>query len=219
MNTSKMIERYQKRTVLFHWIHAGAFLALTITGAVRFLSALIGDGGGGVGIQHRIAAMIFIVAPLAYCLSDPNASLRFLVRTFSWNRSDLKWFKAAPSYYFGGPATNMPPPGRINTGQKMWQLVILSTSAVFIITGAIMWFLRQNLQPQVYQWILSIHGIAFVVVVIVFLVHIYMGILHPRMRGSLRSMLDGKITSDYAKHHHPKWYDELTTGNYDGPSD
>jgi len=113
----------------------------------------------------------------------------------------------------------MPPPGRINTGQKMWQLVILSTSAVFIITGAIMWFLRQNLQPQVYQWILSIHGIAFVVVVIVFLVHIYMGILHPRMRGSLRSMLDGKITSDYAKHHHPKWYDELTTGNYDGPSD
>jgi len=211
-----MIERYRKRTVLFHWVHAGAFLALTITGTVRFLSALIGDGGDGVGIQHRVAAVIFVVVPLAYFLSDRSASPRFLLGVFSWNRSDLKWFKAAPSYYFGGPATDMPPQGYINTGQKMWQLVILFTSIVFIVTGAIMWFLRQNLQPQVYQWILSVHGIAFIVVIIMFLVHIYMGVLHPRMKGSLRSMLDGKVTQGYAVRHHPKWYDEISTGDHEG---
>ena len=103
----------------------------------------------------------------------------------------------------------------MNTGQKVWQLTVLSTSAVFIVTGAIMWFLRQNLQPQAYQWILSIHGIAFVIVTIMFLVHVYMGVLHPRMKGSLRSMLDGKVTPDYAMNHHRKWYDEITTQNHD----
>jgi formate dehydrogenase subunit gamma len=104
----------------------------------------------------------------------------------------------------------MPPQGHINTGQKMWQAVILGTGVVFLVTGAIMWFARGNVSAGVFQWCMIIHGIAFIVALAMLFVHIYLGALHPRMSESFRSMLSGKISPTYAKHHYGKWYEETS---------
>ena len=206
----RTIERYNKRAILLHWVHVAAFVVLVLTGAAMFLPGVGPSGGYSTGIVHRVASVAFIASPVMYAIYQPGSILHFCKETFSWNKDDLKWFRAAPAYYFGGSEDNMPAQGRINTGQKMWQLVIFGTGMVFLITGAIMWFFKSALALDTYQWILFIHGIAFIIVFVMFLVHIYMGLLHPRMNESLRSMLDGKISPSYARSHYRKWYDRAT---------
>lgn len=55
-----------------------------------------------------------------------------------------------------------------------------------------------------------IHDIAFVTVFLMLLVHVYLGIIHPKMTESLRSMWDGKISKSYTKHYYGKWYEEIS---------
>ena len=42
------------------------------------------------------------------------------------------------------------------------------------------------------------------------LLHLYLGAIHPRMTESLKSMITGKVSAEYAKSHHAKWYSEIT---------
>jgi len=203
----RTIQRYEIRTILFHWVHAGLFLVLLITGFIMFLPTGASSGGYAVGVLHKVAAVIFTVLSVRHAISHPRKALTFIKGTFIWGIDDLKWFFAAPGYYFGGSPEKIPPQGHINTGQKMWQLVILITGPVLLVSGTIIWFFRSSIELATYQWILFAHGIAFVVLVVMFLVHIYMGLLHPAMRESLPSMLDGKISEEYASSHYRKWYE------------
>ena len=109
----------------------------------------------------------------------------------------------------------MPHQDRLNTGQKMWQLVLFGTAIVFLITGAIMWLFRSAIAINVYQWLLFLHGTAFVIFLLMLLVHLYMSVLHPTMRGSFYSMIDGKVSTLHAREHHRKWYDKIVKENHD----
>ena len=45
-----------------------------------------------------------------------------------------------------------------------------------------------------------------------FLLHIYLGVFHPMMTEAWSSITGGKISEEYAKKHHAKWYAEVTKG-------
>jgi formate dehydrogenase subunit gamma len=206
-NDARTEVRYRKRTVVLHWLHAAVFLVLAVTGAVTFFQ------GGGYSnffiakILHRIAAVIFIVVPVINYLVNPGSTVRFIKETFTWGRDDLKWFLAAPDYYFGGSGERMPPQGHINAGQKAWQLLIITTGLVFIGTGIALWGFRSQMALPVYKWLLLVHGAAFIIIVLMFLVHIYLGVFHPRFKESLPSMFNGKVSERYARAHYRKWFE------------
>jgi formate dehydrogenase subunit gamma len=211
MTEPRVVERFKKRTIWFHWVHTLAFLVLIVTGAILFLPGLGGAAAGGLTrLIHRVAVVFFVGAPLLYFIFNPKMSLHFIKETLTWGKDDLGWVQAAPLYYFGGAEENMPPQGHVNTGQKMWQLVILATGLIFVITGFIMWFFKGTVPAGLFQWCVIIHDIAFLLAFLMLLVHIYLGVIHPRMTESLRSMLDGKISKSYAKSHYGKWYDEIS---------
>ena len=212
---NRTIERYRKRTVLLHWVHSASFVILIVTGGVLFLPGIGPIAGGAIGIIHRIAVVIFVAVPVLHALYEPRTALGFVKDALAWTKDDLKWFLAAPGYYFGGPEEKMPAQDRVNAGQKLWELVILATGAVFLATGSVLWFFRWSVPIPVYQWTLFVHGIAFVIVLVMFLVHLYLAVLHPRFRESLRSMLDGRVSPSYARRHHRRWYDRIT-GNRRG---
>ena len=212
MTEERVVERFKKRTIWLHWIHTAAFLILVITGAILYIPGLGGAAAAGITrLPHRIAVVIFVGVPVWYLFVDPKMAIRFVKESFTWGKDDIRWISRAPDYYFGGDEDKMLPQGHINTGQKMWQFIILVTSVVFIITGIIMWFLKGIVAAGVFQWCVIFHDIAFIVVFLMLLVHIYLGVLHPRMTESFRSMVDGKISRKYAKSHYGKWYDEITT--------
>lgn len=211
MTETRVVERFRKRTVWFHWIHTLAFLVLIVTGGVLFFPGLGGVAAGGVTrVIHRVAVVFFVGAPIVYFIFNPRTSWHFIKETLTWGESDLQWAFRAPDYYFGGDEDKMPPQGHVNTGQKMWQVIVLVTGVLFLVSGFFMWVLKDVLSAGFFNWAVVVHDISFILAFLMLLVHIYLGVIHPRMTESLRSMWDGKISPTYARNHYGKWYDEVT---------
>lgn len=211
MKEERVVERFKKRTIWFHWIHTAAFLVLLITGAILFLPGLGAPAAGGLTrFIHRIAVVFFVGAPIIYFIINPRISLHFIKETLTWGKSDFQWLCLAPDYYFGGSEEKMMPQGHVNTGQKMWQFIVLVTGILFLISGIFLWFLKDVLSPGFFEWSVIVHDVAFILALLMLLVHVYLGVIHPRMTESLHSMWDGKISKSYAKNHYGKWYDEIS---------
>jgi formate dehydrogenase subunit gamma len=200
--------RFRKRTIVLHWVHTGAFLILAVTGAIMLLQENVYSNIYVVQILHRAAAVIFIAVPVLGYFIAPRSSAGFIKESLKFGTEDVKWIVAAPDYYFGGREERMPPQGRLNSGQKFWQSVVMFTGLIFVITGIPLWVFRFNLPVSAYEWILFVHGIAFVIVFVVLLLHIYLALFHPRFKESISSMINGRISSTYARKHYRKWYEK-----------
>jgi len=211
---TQYVERYRKPTRILHWVHLSAFVLLFLTGLILFipqLGLLAQDSWSR--IIHRIAAVVFIVAPLIYIPMNVKASLKGIKDAFTWNIEDIGWLKAAPRYYMLCDEEAMPPQGHMNTGQKMWWFIVLVFGAVFVITGLIMWFGKTTAPASLLLWMVLIHDIAFIATGAMLFVHIYMSfhpVARPLKTGAWSSMMTrGKVPVEYAKSHHGKWYEEL----------
>jgi len=210
----KEVDRYAPSARWFHWFIAAVFLELALSGLLLFAPWLsVGLVGTVIRIIHRVGAVILVAAPVIFTLVSWRRGWYFVKEAFIWGKTDLRWIEAAPSYYFGGDPRMMPPQGYTNTGMKLYRLSILFGGAVFVITGAIMWFFKGIVPPAVLQWSLLLHDITFIIAICMFLLHFQLGVFHPRMDESLLSMVDGKVSGVYAKSHHGKWYDEIVKRN------
>jgi len=210
------VERYRKPTRILHWIHAGAFVLLFLTGLVLFIPPLgFLAQDGWTRVIHRIMVVIFVIAPLIYIPLNLKATLKGVKEAFTWGIEDLGWLKAAPRYYMLCDEKDMPPQPHMNTGQKMWWFMVIVFGVIFLITGAVMWFGKTSAPPAVLQWMVFVHDVAFIVTGAMLFVHIYLS-FHPLMRptkiGAWSSMARGKVSVEYAKSHHRKWYDEAYEG-------
>lgn len=217
MAMEKEVERYRKPTRILHWFHGGAFVVLFLTGLILFippLAFLAQDSW--TRVIHRIAVVIFVIAPLIYIPLNWKSSIKGIKEAFHWGADDLGWLMAAPRYYMLSDEESMPPQGHMNTGQKMWWFLVIVFSIIFIITGAIMWFAKNAAPSAVLQWMVFIHDVAFIVTGAMLFVHIYLSVAHPLMKGAWDSMAKGKVTAEYARNHHGKWYEEINKGKEAG---
>ena len=57
-----------------------------------------------------------------------------------------------------------------------------------------------------------VHDVSFIVTGTMFFLHIYLGVFHPMMTEAWNAMTSGKISAEYAKAHHGKWYTETEQG-------
>lgn len=192
---------------MIHWLQAASFAILLITGAIMFFDLTDVIGGQQIRAIHKVAAVSFAIIPLVYTLFDPKAAMNFLKETFRWDGDARSWLRRSVSFYFGRKV-QMPPQGYINGDQKLWQLVVTVSGSVFILTGILMWFFKFKMPQELYQWVSLTHALAFVVVSFMFLVHFYLTVLHPEFEESLGAMVDGKVSSAYARKNYTKWYDE-----------
>jgi formate dehydrogenase subunit gamma len=207
------VERYSKRARAQHWLIVLCSLLLAITGLFLFVSWFGPAASGGASrIVHRVAAVGFVAVPVIYMLLNPKSSLEWIKEAFTWGKADLGWLKSAPTYYFGFDIIPMPPQERSNTGQKMWVLVVIVTSVIFVVSGGIMWFGKGLVSTGVFQWSVFAHDAAFVIAGAMFLVHVALGTFHPRFSEALRSIIGGKVSVHYAQSHHGKWYDRISSG-------
>ena len=211
--TSQTVEKYRKPVRILHWIHSGAFVILFLTGLVLFIPGLAFLAEDSwTRVIHRIAALIFVIVPLLYIILSPKSAMRGLKQAFTWGMSDLEWLKAAPRYYFLGDEKSMPPQGAMNSGQKMWWFLTIVFGIIFVITGLVMWFFKTIAPAGLLQWMVFIHDVSFIVTGAMFLLHLYLGVLHPMMTEAWNAMAKGRITKEYAEKHHGKWYTEVKKG-------
>ncbi len=210
------IEKYSIAARILHWTHTTAFVLLFLTGLVLFIPGLGFLAESGITrIIHRVGAAVFVIIPLFFLVFRWKATWRGIGEAFTWGRSDVGWLKAALRFYFLNDESTMPPQGSMNSGQKLWALVAIVAGIVFVITGGILWFGAATASAGTLQWMILLHDIAFIIAGIFLLVHIYLAILHPLMTEAWSAMAGGKISAEYAKKHHGKWYEGISKAQKD----
>ena len=204
------VVKYRKPVRIVHWIHAGAFVLLFLTGLVLFIPALgILAQDGWTRLIHRIAAFVFVVIPLIYLFTNWKTSWQKVKEAFQWDSEDMGWVKALPRYYFLCDEKAMPPQKEMNSGQKLWWLMVIVFGGMIAITGFIIMVFKTVAPAGLIQWSIFFHDVAFIAIGAMFFLHLYLGFIHPLMQGAWSAMARGKISVEYAKSHHGKWYEEI----------
>jgi formate dehydrogenase subunit gamma len=197
-----------------HWLHTTAFALLLTTGAILYIPVFGNSLGRDVSgymvrLIHRIGSIAFMLVPILYIVSDPKAFLADMKRIFTWGLSDFGWLAGAPGYYFLGDEEAMPPQDKFNTGQKLFYLTVAICMVGFILTGLIMWFGKGLVPAGLFRWSVFVHDLCTIVYAAFFMVHFYLSVMHPMMKGAINGMLFGWMPEEYVKRHHAKYYEEL----------
>jgi formate dehydrogenase subunit gamma len=206
----RWIPKYTGVERTLHWVHTACFLPLAITGYILFAPWLQplaqGEAGQFVRVLHRVTAVIFGLVPIVYTILQPRRMLLNLKEFLSFDKDDIAWMKAAIPYYLAGKHEVMVPQPRFNTGERLNAVVMVLGTLLFGITGLTMWFLKGIMPAGLYQWMVIIHDLTFILTGIMFIIHFYLAVVHPLMWQALISMRFGYVSESFAREHHAKWY-------------
>ena len=210
-DTGRKIERFTYFERAAHWSNAIAFCILGVSGLVmafgKFVllpvigATLIGWIGWPLKTLHNFVGPLFAV------------SLVIVFFTFlrsNWpSRDDWTWLRKGGGL-FGGEE---PPSHRFNAGEKIvfWGgMLVLGT---FVVGSGLVLdkvlpgldYLRGDMQIAH-----MIHGVAAMLIMAMFLGHIYIGTIG--MKGSYQAMKTGYVDEAWAREHHRLWYEDIRDG-------
>jgi formate dehydrogenase subunit gamma len=209
--TGRMVERFTPLERAAHWVNAIAFVVLAVSGIVMafgkfFLLPVLGATLFGwltyaLKNIHNFAGPLFGVSLLIVILTFVKDNLP--------SKDDMVWLAKGGGLFNGAHV----PSHRFNAGEK-----ILFWGGVFvlgIITVASGLVLDQ-LVPQIaatrgnMQVAHMVHGAATVLMMAMFIGHIYMGTVGAK--GAYSAMRHGYVDETWAKEHHELWYDDIKAG-------
>ncbi|MFA5374539.1 MAG: cytochrome b/b6 domain-containing protein [Dehalococcoidia bacterium] len=206
----RLLPRYTKQVRILHWVTAITWTTLFITGMFLFVPVFGRAAQGGIStLFHHIAAIVVVGWAAVFFVLNLKGSIEGIKFAFKWGMADIKWAMAAVPYYFFGKEDKMPPQEHMNTGQKLWWLIVLGAGALMVITGALMMFFKGVIPQGAFMWAAAFHALGMVALFAMALVHVYLSVFHPKMRGIFWSMVNGMVSAHYAEGHHKKWYDEM----------
>ena len=232
----KFIERFG------HWLLAGSFILLAITGLISLF--------GRTGLIPLIGKDGYAVIALASKWVHNNVSWAFMLGLamvfVMWvihnlpTLTDLKWLAKGGGIFTKGVH---PPAKKFNAGQKIifWSVILLGVSVsasglsllfpfempLFAKTftvlngwGAPGWVgmaaLPETLTPhQEMQYAQIWHSIVAFAMMVIILAHIYIGSVG--MEGAFDAMGDGHVDLNWAKEHHSLWVEEVEAKNGAAP--
>ena len=209
--TGRKIERFTYFERAAHWSNAIAFCVLAISGLVMafgkfWLLPLIGSTLFGwltyaLKTAHNFAGPLFAVSLVIVFVT--------FVRDNIPGRSDLDWLKRGGGL-FGGAE---PASGRFNAGEKIifWGgvfllgIVVVGSGLVLdkLIPGLA--YLRGDMQIAH-----MIHAVAAVLMIVLFLGHIYLGTIG--MKHAYQAMKTGQVDEGWAREHHALWLEDIDAG-------
>lgn len=203
---SRYIERFSTRERVLHWFVTVTFFTLLLSGLglySRLFTGYFNLFGNGINaiLVHKIAGVLFFVSSVLLFLDNRT-------RVTEFDEDDREWFRQGGGY-LTREDSNLAV-GKFNAGQKMFAVFIGLATLILGITGMFIW--APALFPRwIVQLSLMLHGLMFVGSIMFVVVHVYLATIgNP---GTLEAMLWGRVSRAWAKHHHPKWYKEVTREN------
>ena len=209
--TGRMIERFTYFERAAHWSNAIAFCVLAVSGLVmafgKFtLLPLVGHTLFGwltyaLKTAHNFAGPLFAVSLVIVFVT--------FVRDNIPSRDDLQWLRKGGGL-FGGAE---PPSKRFNAGEKIvfWGGVF-TLGIVVVASGLVLDKLLPGLAYERGDMQIAhmIHATATVLMMCLFLGHIYLGTLG--MKDAYKGMKTGYVDEGWAREHHALWYEDIRTG-------
>lgn len=209
--TGRKIERFTAFERAAHWANAIAFVILAVSGIVMafgkyFLHPIIGGTLFGwlsyvLKNLHNFAGPVFAVSLVIVILTFIKDNLP--------RKEDITWLVKGGGLLSGHEV----PSHRFNAGEKVlfWGgvfflgLIVVGSGLVLdkLVPG--LEYLRGDMQIAH-----MIHAVATVLMMAMFIGHIYMGTVG--MAGAYDAMKTGYVDETWAKEHHELWYDDIKAG-------
>lgn len=214
MNKEERVLRFSGSARFAHWGHTVTFLVLLFTGLTLFTPAL-GNTlapffGGHVNASsiHKIMAVFYTIIPLIALAINFKGFVEWWKDVLSFGANDIKFLMKFPLEFFGFKV-EIPPQTKFNGGEKMNSVVTTTSCVLLALSGYVMWF-KDAFSPGLVQWCYPIHGICMILATCMVCMHGYLGSFHPGSGESFWGMWKGTVRSDWAAHHHAKWYSKIT---------
>lgn len=197
------IVRYTLDERIHHWMAAITYVYCLITGLafwspyLFWLAVLVG-GGATARFWHPWSGVLFTISILWM--------LKLWGKDLTTTDADRAWSKAV-RYYIENEDENVPPVGRFNWGQKVFYWLMLYGAILLLLSGLGLWFVEST-PPWLRHLSIAVHVIAALTTIAGFIIHVYMST--AMVRGSFTAMVNGEVTSSWARHHHRLWYERVT---------
>lgn len=202
-----LIERFA------HWLTAGSFLLLAVTGVNllygRYLLAPI-IGLEAFSIVARIGKYAHNFTGFAFIA---GLILMFVlwVRDNIWDRYDWRWIREGGGLIF---RDKHPAAGKFNFGQKTVFWMVMGGGTILAVTGINLLFPFVFFDLQQMQWIAAIHATLSQVLCLLMVAHIYIGTIG--MEDAFHAMSTGYVDVNWAREHHRGWLEDVEAGEAAG---
>ena len=209
--TGRMIERFTPLERSAHWTNAIAFVTLAVSGLVMaygkfFLLPVIGSTLFGtltyvLKNAHNFAGPLFAVSLVVVIVTFVKDNLP--------RPEDFQWLAR-----FGGLLGGHEVPShRFNAGEKvLFWLGVFFVGLIVVASGLVLDKLIPDLlyERSTMQIAHMIHLVSTIVMMVLFMGHIYMGTLG--MAGAYDAMRTGYVDETWAREHHELWHDDIQAG-------
>jgi formate dehydrogenase subunit gamma len=197
------IVRYKFGERIVHTFAALSYVYLLLSGLAFWMPALywlaILLGGGFLSrVLHPWVGIVFTVAVVWM--------LAIWWRDMMTTDADRRW-RQEIGKYIRNEDDGVPPAGKFNFGQKQFFWIMLWAGIVLLVTGLVLW-VPQSMPPPLRPLAVLLHGIASLVTIGAFIVHIYMGLVV--VPGGFSAVVRGEVTEEWAWHHHKLWAAKVT---------
>jgi formate dehydrogenase subunit gamma len=201
----RLVRRYLPAQRVIHWIGAASFLTLLLSGIVLLFPPLSFLAAGGLSrLFHRIAAIPFVLLPIAYAVLLPRQAKELLSESLTYGREDWEWLKRMPAYLLGR-TRGLPPQGRLNAGQKLHHAGTFLMFVTVSVSGFILWLGTGHLGPSGLAGTAMVHDLSMLGLSVLMIGHVYFTFLYD----ALSAMRTGLVTEQYARMEHLKWLETL----------
>lgn len=209
--TGRKIERFTYFERAAHWTNAVTFVILALSGAVMafgkfVLLPLVGGTLFGwltysLKTLHNFAGPVFAVSLVVVFVT--------FIRDNFPSKVDLVWLKKGGGLFNGEHV----PSHRFNAGEKIvfWGGVFF-LGAIVVGSGLVLDKLIPGLAYTRGDMQIAhmIHGVSTILMMAMFLGHIYLGTLG--MKGAYGAMRTGYVDETWAREHHELWHDDIRAG-------
>ena len=189
--------RFSRTERALHWANAAFFLFLLASGLTLYLpslSILIGRRQLVQTVHFWTGVAWLGVLAAIVVVGDRRGVLATARELDEFDRDDLRWLAGRR------PA----PQGRFNAGQKLNSLLTAAFAVLFLVSGLLLWFGERNTRYRFASTVVLHDGLMYVSLVLL-IGHLYLSVIHPTTRHSLRGITFGSVNEEWATHHHPKW--------------
>jgi formate dehydrogenase subunit gamma len=217
----EFILRFGLSTRLAHWGLAIPFVLLLLTGLTNFWPELKAVQVADV----RLFAWLHVV--LGFAMAGilvwvlltvlPRRAVRGDVRELAHvNLDDYLWVQHQGLRFVGEEST-APPVRKFNAGQKLNALLSAAFTGGLLFTGVVLGINYTSKEvfsvgfvEPVFEW----HTRLALLFVPVLLGHLYLALMHPSTRESLRGMTRGAVRREWARRHHDAWVAREESGSH-----
>ena len=201
------IVRYSGSDRFNHWLVALLFVLAAISGlaffhpSLFFLSNVLGGGQLSRILHPFIGVAMFVLFVVLYFKFWHHNIL---------HKNDRQWLKQIGDV-IADREERLPEVGRYNGGQKLLFWVMTITMLLLVISGMAFWrpYFASNFHIDTVRLAAVVHAGAAAVLILGIIVHVYAALW---VKGTIKGMWTGVVTSAWARKHHPGWYKEVSGG-------